>query len=64
MCIKKRYDGMQACKRYKPKSDKQGNSMYNEINRIRQNIWIEYVYGYITANKAIELLEKLWKTLQ
>lgn len=35
----------------------------HELKRIANNIWIEYVYGYITANKAIELLDILWQKL-
>jgi hypothetical protein len=37
--------------------------MYNELRRQADNIWIEYVYGYITADKAIELLKELWNDL-
>jgi len=38
--------------------------MIYDIIRQADNIWIEYVYGCITANKAIELLEELHEQLQ
>ena len=34
--------------------------MEYDIKRQANNIWIEYCYGYLTADKAIELLEMLW----
>ena len=38
--------------------------MIYDIIRQADNIWIEYVYGYITADKAIQLLDRLYEQLQ